>query len=188
MRHYVYKITFEGTRYYYWGIHTEKTQGEEYWGSPGRNKWVWDFYYPEKQILQICESREKAYKVESRLIEWSKNDPLCLNVYRTFDIPVEDKRRGSLRARAIDKINGERFFNPEWQREQGKKGSKAQPREVKVNNGLRRIGQLVGEKWADPDHPELGVTNVGNLVKKQKRAGLPFGPENRVKVKDWLLK
>ena len=37
-------------------------------------------------------------------------------------------------------------------------------------------------KWADPNHPELGQTNAGNLVRMQIRRGLPHGPGNRVKV------
>jgi len=39
------------------------------------------------------------------------------------------------------------------------------------------------KKWYDPDHPELGTTNAGNLVRMQMRRGLPYGPENRVKLK-----
>ena len=38
------------------------------------------------------------------------------------------------------------------------------------------------EKWMDPDHPELGQHNPGNLVKKQKKNGYPHGKSNRVKV------
>jgi len=45
------------------------------------------------------------------------------------------------------------------------------------------VGKVVcASKWADPDHPELGTHNPGNLVKIQKRLGLPYGKENRVRV------
>ncbi len=37
-------------------------------------------------------------------------------------------------------------------------------------------------KFEDPDHPELGQTNAGNLVRMQKRRGLPHGKENRRRV------
>jgi hypothetical protein len=48
----------------------------------------------------------------------------------------------------------------------------------------------LGDKWKhkllelyqDPDHPELGITTAGAIVRKQKARGLPSGPENRVKV------
>ena len=38
------------------------------------------------------------------------------------------------------------------------------------------------EIWEDPDHPELGQTTPGALVRKQKARGYPHGPENRVKL------
>jgi hypothetical protein len=36
--------------------------------------------------------------------------------------------------------------------------------------------------WEDPDHPELGRHNAGNLVRRQKANGLPHTRENRRKV------
>jgi hypothetical protein len=36
--------------------------------------------------------------------------------------------------------------------------------------------------FEDPDHPELGQHNAGNLVHKQKAKGLPHGKENRRRV------
>lgn len=37
-------------------------------------------------------------------------------------------------------------------------------------------------KFYDPDHPELGYHNAGNLVQMQRRRGYPCGPENRKAV------
>ena len=37
-------------------------------------------------------------------------------------------------------------------------------------------------RFFDPDHPELGVQNAGNLVQMQRRNGYPSGPENRKAV------
>jgi hypothetical protein len=36
--------------------------------------------------------------------------------------------------------------------------------------------------WEDPDHPEIGRHNAGNLVKRQKSLGLPHSKENRRQV------
>jgi hypothetical protein len=36
--------------------------------------------------------------------------------------------------------------------------------------------------WMDPSHPELGHQNAGNLVRMQRKRGLPSGREHRVKV------
>lgn len=46
------------------------------------------------------------------------------------------------------------------------------------------IGGLTtsAQMWIDPDHPELGAQNAGNLVRMQKRRGYPCSLINRVKV------
>jgi hypothetical protein len=52
------------------------------------------------------------------------------------------------------------------------------PVEVKRVNGVNSMKM----RYTDPDHPELGHHNAGNLVLKQKARGLPHGKENRRKV------
>lgn len=82
-RIYTYKITFEGTPYWYWGVHKEKKFGEPYLGSPKTNKWVWDFYRPQIQILEVFpytdEGWTEARLVERRLIKPDLNNLFCLN-------------------------------------------------------------------------------------------------------------
>jgi hypothetical protein len=82
-RIYTYKITFEEVPYWYWGVHKEKKAGEAYWGSPKTNKWVWDFYTPVIQILEMfpntAEGWAKAQLLEDRLILPDLDNPLCLN-------------------------------------------------------------------------------------------------------------
>ena len=70
--------------YYYYGVHKEKVFGEEYWGSPYTHKWVWDFYTPKKQILEIFPYTDEGWiesqEVETRLIKPFYNmDKWCLN-------------------------------------------------------------------------------------------------------------
>jgi hypothetical protein len=60
-RVYTYKITFIDTPYYYYGVHKEKRYNEEYWGSPVTNKWCWELYTPEKQILEIFDYTDDGY-------------------------------------------------------------------------------------------------------------------------------
>jgi hypothetical protein len=44
-------------------------------------------------------------------------------------------------------------------------------------------GKVVcSSKWMDPDHPEIGTHNPGNLAKIQRKLGYPHGKENRVRV------
>jgi hypothetical protein len=45
--------------------------------------------------------------------------------------------------------------------------------------GGRKVAAIL---YVDPNHPELGAQNAGNLVKMQRKRNLPSGPENRVKV------
>jgi hypothetical protein len=83
-RIYIYKITFEEVPYYYYGVHKEKVFDEEYWGSPKRNKWCWELYTPNKQILEIFDYNDEAWleanEVEKRLIKPVYNtDRWCLN-------------------------------------------------------------------------------------------------------------
>jgi hypothetical protein len=83
-RIYIYKITFEEVLYYYYGVHKEKVFGEEYWGSPYTHKWVWNFYTPKKQILEVFEYSDEgwieAQEVEKRLIKpFYNTDKWCLN-------------------------------------------------------------------------------------------------------------
>ena len=51
-----------------------------------------------------------------------------------------------------------------------------------VKGGKKGSALLHSQKWEDPDHPELGKQSPGNLVRMQKRRGLPHGKENRKKV------
>ena len=82
-RIYTYKITFEGTPFWYWGVHKEKKYGELYLGSPTTHKWAWDFYTPKIQILQEFPYTEQGWKdansIEQRCIFPDLNNPLCLN-------------------------------------------------------------------------------------------------------------
>jgi hypothetical protein len=80
------------------------------------------------------------------------------------------------------------FFSPgvspdqrrKWNVEAGKKGAAAQPHEIRVLHGKRLARE--NAQFEDPDHPELGTHNAGNLVRIQKSKGLPHGKENRRRV------
>lgn len=83
-RIYLYKITFEEVLYYYYGVHKEKKFDEYYMGSSQTHKWVWDFYTPKKQILELFDYSDNGYimaqEVEKRLIRpFYNTDKWCLN-------------------------------------------------------------------------------------------------------------
>jgi hypothetical protein len=78
-RIYTYKITFEEVPYYYYGSKKERYYDEYYMGSPVTHKWMWKFYTPKKQILQLFDTREEANAIENRIIKHFINDSYCLN-------------------------------------------------------------------------------------------------------------
>ena len=54
--------------------------------------------------------------------------------------------------------------------------------EGKSSNAVKGGRAVASQRWADPDHPELGEQIAGNLVRMQKRRGLPHEKENRVRM------
>lgn len=82
-RIYVYKVTFEETPDWYWGVHKETKYGEIYTGSPVTNAWKWEFYTPVLTVVQLFDYSEEGFRqarlLEDRLISFDLHNPLCLN-------------------------------------------------------------------------------------------------------------
>jgi len=82
-RIYTYKVTFEEVPHWYWGVHKERKFNDGYLGSPVTHKWMWEFYTPHLQILEVFpytdEGWEQAQIVEKRLIRPDLKESLCLN-------------------------------------------------------------------------------------------------------------
>ena len=93
MKHYVYKITFPGMPWFYYGVHTDN--GRPYFGSPKTHKWRWDFYEHEITVLEWFETREEADTVEKRIIAHFLNDVNCLNECAGGKFSLESLRRGA---------------------------------------------------------------------------------------------
>jgi hypothetical protein len=97
-RIYTYRITFEEIPYWYWGIHKEKRFGEKYFGSPESHAWMWRFYTPKIQILEVFpytdEGWRKASTLEKRLILPDLNNPMCLNEHCGGALSLASCRKG----------------------------------------------------------------------------------------------
>ena len=105
MKHYTYKVTFPGFRWFYFGVHTDN--GKPYFGSPKTHRWIWDFYDCEVQILEKFETRGEAISVESRLIKPFLNDPNCLNEHYGSAFSTEASRLGAeAQPREVRQANG----------------------------------------------------------------------------------
>jgi hypothetical protein len=114
-RIYIYKITFEEVPYYYYGLHKEKKFNEYYMGSPITHKWVWDFYTPKKQILQVFEFSDEGWleaeEVETRLIKSFYNtDKWCLNENCGGRISLSQRSEAGKKGSATNKKNKTGIF------------------------------------------------------------------------------
>jgi general stress protein YciG len=135
-RIYTYKITFEEVPHYYYGVHKEDRFDEYYMGTPVTHKWMWDFYTPQKQVLELFDFSDEGYKeaaeVETRLIRPVYNtDPLCLNENCGGVPSLEVCRRIAQK----HKENGTGIFGMSFEElsEAGKKGGKITGTKMKEN-------------------------------------------------------
>jgi hypothetical protein len=93
-RIYTYKVTFEEIPHWYWGVHKESKYEDGYMGSPSTHRWMWDFYTPHLQVLELFDDWEEALRVEKRLIESDLNNPFCLNENSGGFLSLESCKRG----------------------------------------------------------------------------------------------
>lgn len=99
LRIYTYKITFDEIPHWYWGVHKERKLNDGYMGSPKTHSWMWSFYTPKMQILQLFPYSDDGWNlacaVEARLIKPDLNNPLCLNERYATNLSAEARYRGS---------------------------------------------------------------------------------------------
>jgi hypothetical protein len=89
-------------------------------------------------------------------------------------------RKPEGRERARQLLTGDRNPNRSAEGRERCKQRMLKPERRALSKELGR--KTFSQLWVDPDHPELGQHNVGNLVKIQRQKGFPHGKENRVKV------
>tara|TARA_R110000868_G_scaffold80482_5_gene228698 strand:- start:33 stop:662 length:630 start_codon:yes stop_codon:yes gene_type:complete len=197
-RIYTYKITFEEVPYYYYGVKKEKIYNEEYWGSPKTNKWCWEFYTPNKQILELFDYTEDGYiksqEVEKRLIKPVLNNKFCLNenVGGIFSLTSCSKagKIGGKKTTDIQRKNKTGFYSicEEERKKNGRKGGliigpKTGADNVKLKRGYcgrskdqMSIDAKKGCSITNFQRWECLVTgfvaNPGNLTRYQKKRNI----------------
>ena len=62
------------------------------------------------------------------------------------------------------------------------RGLSSIPYEIRAERSSEVGKKVCASKWMDPDHPELGIHNPGNLVKLQRKMGYPSGKENKIRL------
>ena len=147
-RIYTYKVTFEEIPHWYWGVHKEKKYNDGYLGSPVTHRWMWDFYTPKIQILEVFPFTEDGWKdanlVEDRLIKPDLNNPLCLNEGCGLRVSLNISRKNG--ARLKEEMHREKDGEGKSLHaiKMGKVGGKRQPRSVKQANGAKARDKKLG--------------------------------------------
>ena len=159
-RIYTYKITFEEVPYYYYGVHKEKKFDEYYMGSPYANKWCWEFYEPEKQILEFFEYSDegwvKAQEIEKQLIKpFYNTDKWCLNESCGGFVSLNQCSKGG-------KTGGKKI-------KELKLGIHGQTKEQKSENSKKAIER----------HRELGTGVFGISPEQRKETNQKINENNR---------
>jgi hypothetical protein len=122
----------------------------------------------------------KAQPRETRIENGRKNGKR--NLASLIQKNPNHQREAAKAAVGSNREKGTAVFDPRVQSQGGfavhqKKGEDGKSIHAKL------LGKIsTSQKWEDPNHPELGTHNAGNLVKIQKSKGLPHGPENRRRV------
>jgi general stress protein YciG len=99
------------------------------------------------------------------------------------NVPKEKQIARGKKAAETNRKNKTAFFDSAVQR-QGSLAAHQEKDEEGKSIHAKRLGNLTtSQRWEDPDHPELGARNAGNLVQLQKRKGLPHSKENRRRIK-----
>lgn len=173
-RIYLYKITFEEVKYYYYGVHKEKKFGEYYMGSPATHKWVWDFYTPKKQILEVFDFTDEgwleAQEVEKRLIKpFYNTDKWCLNESCGGKVSLNICRNNGLKYGSSGGKTSAKL----------KVGAHSLTKEQKCENGIKggKIGGKIGGKKIY--HNKIGIhgRTKDQMIGDGKKGGSISGPK-----------
>ncbi len=130
---YLYKVTFEETKEFYWGIHLQRKENDGYIGSPVTHAWKWKFYTPKLDILHYFEPTEEGWTeaclVEDRVIRPDLNSPLCLNEHVGGRPSLEVLRKAQKKGNETNKRQktGVYGLTKEQRKEAGSKGGKNSP-------------------------------------------------------------
>jgi len=172
-RIYTYKITFEEIPHWYWGVHKEKKFNDGYLGSPVTHKWMWEFYTPKIQILELFPFTDEGWReaglVEGRLIKPNLNNSLCLNESCGLSMSLETSRKnGRESSKKIHKNKNEEGKSIHAIK-MGKIGGKQQPFSVKHANGVKARDQRLGMFARTKEEHSQTARQVGINQRDQKK-------------------
>jgi hypothetical protein len=94
---------------------------------------------------------------------------------------VTQKILGPLLGLSLEQIQEKNIKSAKTQKER-KTGFFGMSAEDRTEMSRAAVSKTNSQKWADPDHPDLGEQSSGTWVQMQKRRGSPPGKENRTRV------
>ena len=172
-RIYTYKITFEEISHWYWGVHKEKRYNDGYMGSPVTHKWMWEFYTPKMQILELFPFTDEGWKeagtVELRLIRPDLNNPLCLNEGCGPRVSLEISRKNAVNLKNLMHREKDLEGKSLHAIKMGQIGGKNQPFVVKHANGVKARDEKLGMFARTPEEHSETSRAVGILQRDQKK-------------------
>ena len=137
-RIYIYKITFEEIPHWYWGVHKESKYNDGYMGSPVTHAWMWSFYTPKMQILEVFSYSDDGWKeacfVEQRIILHDLNNELCLN-----------ERAGSIKSLSVIRKGAKKGGDTIYKNKIGIHGRTAEQMTIDAQKGDKRPGGLAAK-------------------------------------------
>jgi len=172
LKHYVYRVTFPGMPWYYYGVHTDN--GNPYYGSPKKNKWVWEMYEAEVQILQRFSDRREAESIERRILRHCIGDPNCLNA-QVGGQPTREQRIKGVKTQIKNQVGIHSPDKP-WAKEAH---AKACEKMRKEGTGLydlevkRKGGRSIGARHVKTGH-------IQRLGKEQGKKNVESGHMDRL--------
>jgi hypothetical protein len=147
-RIYTYKITFKEIPHWYWGVHKEKRYNDGYLGSPVTHKWMWEFYTPKIQILEVFPFTDEGWKealaLEKRLIRPDLNNPFCLNEGCGLGVSLKVSRRNGEKLKEEMHRDKDEEGKSKHAIKMGQVGGKKQPFSVKHANGVKARDEKLG--------------------------------------------
>jgi hypothetical protein len=174
-RIYTYKITFEEIPHWYWGVHKEKRYNDGYSGSPITHRWMWEFYTPRIQILEVFpftdEGWKEALSVEKRLIKPDLNKPLCLNEGCGLGVSLEVSRRNGEKLK--ERMHKEKDDEGKSKHaiKMGRTGGKRQPFSVKHANGVKARDEKLG-MFALTKEERVEISREVGLRQRDEKKGI----------------
>lgn len=196
---YLYKVTFEETKDFYWGIHLQRKENDGYMGSPVTHAWKWEHFTPKLDILCYFEPTEKGWNeacaVEERVIRPDLNKTECLNEHVGGRPSLEAMKRGQRKGNETNKKNKTGIYGltQEERVKAGEKGAAAKSAEQQAKAGKASHQKQAENPEAYSERQAKSGKNGGSIggkknTESQKKARKKNGDVSAAKTNAQLYR